>query len=271
MKADYEIEEFVAYVLDLYKRHGRHDLPWRGEFHPYHVFLSEMMLQQTQVPRVLEKFKLFTERFPSIRPLAEAPQAEILRLWKGLGYNRRALFLHRSARIIVEQHNGRIPDSEGELAALPGIGLATARAILAYAFNRPVCYIETNIRAVLLHHFFKDQTEVPDEELVPVLESCLEGVSPRIWYSALMDYGSWLKRAIGNPNRRSKSYTVQSRFEGSDRQLRGRILELLLEQPMEYASIVERLDGEEHRLERVLKGLSKEGFVTGERGIYSIK
>jgi A/G-specific adenine glycosylase len=262
---------FRSLVLRWYEKNGRHDLPWRGDFHPYHVFLSELMLQQTQVPRVIEKFRLFVSRFPGIADLADAPQSEVLRLWKGLGYNRRAIYLHRAAGEIVTNHDGAIPEEEAALTALPGVGQATARAIQAYAFNLPVVYIETNIRACLLHHFFPDREDINDEELRPVLEACLIGVEPRIWYSALMDYGTWLKKTFGNPNRRSRQHSVQSRFEGSDRQIRGRILEELLVDSACIVSLQQKLSVEESRLQRIISDLQREGFLHEISGTYHLK
>lgn len=266
-----KISDFKEFVLDWYTQNGRHDLPWRGEFEPYHVFLSEIMLQQTQVPRVLEKFKLFLSNYHDIHSLAAASQSEVLRDWKGLGYNRRALFLHRSAIEIVERYQGILPDDEASLLQLPGIGTATARAMLAYAYNKPVIYIETNIRATFIHHFFADQDNVSDSQLEPIARECLGGVEPRHWYSGLMDYGTWLKKAHGNPNRRSKHYSVQSKFEGSDRQLRGKILDLLLEEPANYEELNAALPGEEHRLQRIINDLQKEGFVHEEQAKYRLK
>lgn len=266
-----DIAAFRTNVLEWYHNHGRNDLPWRQGFLPYHVFLSELMLQQTQVPRVLEKFALFTAEFPTIEALAEAPQSLVLSHWKGLGYNRRALFLHRSAKLISEEFSGEVPENEDDLISLPGVGIATARAIQAYAFNKPVVYIETNIRACLIHHFFPDEVDVEDGQLEPIAQECLQGVEPRHWYSALMDYGTWLKRAVGNPNRRSKHYTVQSRFEGSDRQLRGRILEALLKSPLSIEQLNTEIPNETHRMERVLHGLEKEGFIAEERATYLLK
>jgi len=264
-------KSFRTLVLQWYCEHGRHSLPWRGDFEPYHVFLSEIMLQQTQVPRVVQKFNLFLDKYLSFESLAEAPQSDILRLWKGLGYNRRALYLHRSAQAVAEQHGGRLPDDEAALLALPGIGPASANAMLAYAFNKPVVYLETNIRACLIHHFFPGKEGVSDKDLLPIARQCLEDVEPRHWYSALMDYGTWLKGVVGNPSRRSRQHTSQSRFEGSDRQLRGRILNELLRSEADYQQLSRVIPGEEHRLQRIIDDLVREDFVAEEHQRYRLK
>lgn len=200
------------------------DLPWRHDITPYRVLVSELMLQQTQVDRVVPKFEAFMQRFPSVGALAEAPLADVLVLWQGLGYNRRAKYLHEAAQQIVEL--GTFPDTLDELTKLPGVGKNTAGAILAYAFNQPVFYIETNIRTVYLHHHFAKRTDVSDAEILAKLQETapFETISPREWYSALMDYGSFLKKQGLGANAKSKHYKKQPKFEGSLRQMRGMIV-----------------------------------------------
>jgi len=220
---------FIRTVLGHWRKHGRHGLPWRRAVTPYRVLVSELMLQQTQVPRVIPKFREFTRAFPSFRALAVAKPADVLRAWQGLGYNRRALMLQRCAQAVVSGHGGRLPADADVLRALPGIGPYTAGAVLAFAFNRPYPVIETNIRRVYLHHFFPERTAVPDADILPLVSRHLGAVpSPRDWYSALMDYGTHLAGEVENPNRRSRHHARQAAFEGSLRQLRGRILRLLL-------------------------------------------
>lgn len=225
------IVAFRELVWDYYRDHAR-AMPWRDQPSPYNVVISEVMLQQTQVSRVLQKYPLFVALFPNFASLAAARTVEVLAAWQGLGYNRRALNLQRLAQAVIEQHDGQLPADPTQLIKLPGIGPGTAGSIAAFAFNEPVTFIETNIRRVFLHHFFADHADVPDSDLLPLINKTLDREHPREWYYALMDYGTHLASSVPNPNRRSKHYTRQSRFEGSDRQIRGAIIRLLLEFPV---------------------------------------
>ncbi len=224
-----DIQTFQNTVMGYYKIHGRHDLPWRVERTPFNAFLSEIMLQQTQVSRVIEKFNQFKARYCSFEDIAISSQSEILTLWQGLGYNRRALYLHKATQIIASQHNGILPQNPEDLVTLPGIGSATAASMVVYAYNKPIPYIETNIRAVYIHHFFKDQQGVSDTELMPIIAKTLDQQDPYNWYSALMDYGTNLKSVHRNPSRRSRHHTKQSTFKGSKRQIRGRVVRIISE------------------------------------------
>ena len=245
-----------------YAAEHRRELPWRQGSDPYRVLVSEVMLQQTQVERVIPKFLAFVDRFPDLQTLANAPLPELLVFWQGLGYNRRALNLQRAARMIVEQWDGRVPDDPVLLQQLPGIGPYTAGAVCAFAFNQPQLFLETNIRAVLLHFFFAGQRGITDKQLLPVVEAVLDRTNPRDWYNGLMDYGSDLKRRFPNPTRRSRHHTTQSRFEGSDRQIRGAILRLLLGSMGLTVTVLQReLDIESKRLERIVEGMLKDGLV----------
>ncbi len=265
------IADFRELVWEHYRQHAR-SMPWREDPSPYKVVVSEVMLQQTQVDRVTPKFLDWVKQWPSFADLAAAPTDELLRVWKGLGYNRRALRLRELARIVAEDHAGRLPDSQAELEALPGIGPHTAGAILAYAFNRPVVFIETNIRRVFLHHFFADQDMVHDRELLAYIEAALDREHPREWYWALMDYGSWLKSQIVNPNRRSRHHVRQAKFEGSNRQLRGKILDLVLQQPQTIVTIVETCPHfSQEQVEKALIALESEGFLSRDGARYTMK
>ena len=206
-------------------------LPWRATTDPYHILVSEIMLQQTQVERVALKYEPFLNAFPDVWSLARAPLRDIMAAWQGLGYNRRALALQRIARRLVAEFDGRLPDSVDTLRTFPGIGEATAGALAAFAFNQPVVFIETNIRRVFLHCFFPGQSGVRDREILPLVDQTLDRLQPRPWYYALMDYGSMLKRAAPNPNRRSAHHQRQAPFADSDRQIRGLILKALLGSP----------------------------------------
>jgi A/G-specific adenine glycosylase len=255
-----DTDTFQKKILDYYIEKGRHDLPWRRERTPFTAFLSEVMLQQTQVLRVVDKFEAFRRRFSSFADLAHAPQGDIIRLWQGLGYNRRALFLHRAAQKIVVEHGGQLPENSEDLLSLPGIGPATAASLQVYAFNHPVVFIETNIRAVYIFHFFSDKTSVTDAEIRPLVEETLDYSDPYSWYSALMDYGVMIKRNYPNPSRKSRHHVKQSVFAGSRRQVRGRILTLLSTTgKMSRKHLVSTVD--DHRAASVIEELVSEGFL----------
>ena len=246
-------------------------MPWRVNRTPYRVFVSEIMLQQTSVARVMAPYGQFLRAFPSFRKLADASVQQVLGTWKGLGYNRRALSLRESARLVTSRCHGRLPRTVEKLVELPGVGRATASAVIVYAFDEPCVFIETNIRRVFLHHFFRDQENVPDSLIEPLVADTLDRERPREWYYALMDYGSALASGRQNANRRSSRYKVQSRFEGSMRQLRGKILSALMERPdVTRRQIVSRL-GADSRLDDALSHLVAEGFLRVRGGRYSFK
>jgi A/G-specific adenine glycosylase len=251
-------------VLAYYRTDGRHDLPWRqaeadGSFDAYKIMVSEIMLQQTQVNRVIPKYNDFIQKFPDVQRLAESPQSEVLRAWSGLGYNRRAKFLHLAARAVVDQYGSIVASTSRELIQLPGIGVNTAGAIRAYAFNQPVAFIETNIRSVFIHHFFADQADVTDQAILELVQQTLDQIHPREWYWALMDYGVYLKQIVPNPNKQSKHYARQSQFQGSRRQLRGQVLRLLSDRSYSKTSLQDTIDDE--RLPLVLRELLDENLI----------
>jgi A/G-specific adenine glycosylase len=230
------------------------------------------MLQQTQVGRVIEKYREFLLRFPDITALARAPLRAILETWQGLGYNRRALALKNLAGIIVDRYNGRIPPAIETLKALPGVGAATAGAVCAFAFDKPVVFIETNIRSVFIHFFFRDREAVKDSEILPLLAQTLDAKRPRDWYYALMDYGAGLKERHPNPNRRSAHYARQSPFEGSVRQVRGMILKALVKQPgISEAALVKEINRDGEMVRKALKQLRTEGFIVKKRKRFFIR
>jgi A/G-specific adenine glycosylase len=229
------------------------------------------MLQQTQVERVIEKYREFIAVFPDFSTLARASLPKLLRIWQGLGYNRRALALKALAQKVVEEHRGRLPAEPEKLIALPGIGKYTAGAVGAFAFNKPVVFMDTNIRRVYIHAFFPDRDGVNDDELIPFVELTMDRDNPRRWYNALMDYGNMLKREQVNPNRRSAHYTRQSPFANSNRQVRGRILNVLVEgYPLSLSQIVQKTGMEDERVKKNLAPLEKEGFIRKRGGSYCI-
>lgn len=264
-------EEFLEKLWAYYAEQGRSGLPWRtpesdGSFDPYKIMVSELMLQQTQVARVIPKYLAFLETFPGVPVLARAELGNVLRAWQGLGYNRRAKFLWQAAQAI--EAAGSFPDSQEELVKLPGIGANTAGAIRAYAYNQPVIFVETNIRTVYIHHFFGDRTDVHDKEILKLVAQTADHEQPREFYWALMDYGSYLKATLGNPNTASKHYAKQSAFQGSRRQVRGRVLRELGARAHTFAELQAKVTDE--RLESVLNDLIREGMVRLHDGAYSL-
>ncbi len=252
--------QFQKKIKKYYQQYGR-ILPWRSNCTPYRICVSEIMLQQTQVSRVQTKFTLFIRRFPSWRSLSRASLGDVYRLWSGLGYNRRARYLHQLAKQIVTEYSGRLPGSTEQLVALPGIGPATAAAVLVYAFNMPVSFIETNIRSVYIHHFYPERKKVSDREIVPLVEQTMDKQNPREWFWALMDYGTYLKQTKGNISRRSQRYTRQSRFEGSHRQVRGTVLKLLARSPHTLNNFEEKFTVARSAWQRAVIELEREGFI----------
>jgi len=252
---------FNSNLSEFYKKNKR-DLPWRNTRNPYNIFISEVMLQQTQVNRVLQKYQEFIKVFPDFNTLSKNSFQQILRLWHGLGYNRRALYLQKSAQIVVTDFNGKVPKDPIILQTLPGIGAATASSIVVFSYNIPHVFIETNVRRVFIHHFFCDLKDITDKQLYPLIEKELDHKNPREWYYALMDYGTFLSKTIENPNRKSRHYTKQSQFEGSIRQIRGKILKHLLSVgKISEALLFESLDGEQSKNKIAFDQLLNEGMI----------
>lgn len=261
---------FRKKILDWYRIHGRHTLPWRSTDDPYRILVSEVMLQQTQVDRVIPKYTTFLKRFPTVQKLARAKLSDVLKLWSGLGYNRRAKYLHQMAQVVVGEYTGRFPKDTRELEKLPGVGPYTAGAICAFAYNQPVVFIETNIRTVYIYHFFPKAKKVGDKDILALVEQTLDTKNPREWYSALMDYGSYLKAMGVKNNAKSKHYTKQSTFEGSRRQIRGAILRELLKGANTLQELAKMLNREVGVIEEVLVELTKEGLVKNIREKYTL-
>jgi A/G-specific adenine glycosylase len=236
------------------------EMPWRSDTRPYYVLVSELMLQQTQVDRVIPKFNAFIQRFPDEAQLAQASLGEVLTLWSGLGYNRRAKFLHESAKKIVTEFNSVFPRLPSDILSLPGVGPGTAGAILTYAFNQPIAFIETNVRTVYFHHYFQEGEKVSDDQLTPIITRTLDHEHPREFYWALMDYGTWLKKSGAGRITQSKHYTKQSPLKGSVRELRGLIIKQLTEGDMPLADLDLRY-GNDDRYAAALGGLMADGLV----------
>lgn len=274
--------QFRKKVLNYHQKYGR-DLPWRHpssklragkqNLNPYHILVSEIMLQQTQVSRVIPKYREFIQAFPTIQSLNRASLRSVLRVWQGLGYNRRALSLKLTAKEIVKNYSGKIPKTIEELVALPGIGHATAAAILVYTYNVPLAFIETNIRTVFIHHFFSHQNNVADKVIEKLVTKTLDQKNPRVWYWALMDYGSHIKKKFGNVSQKSAQHIKQLPFKGSIRELRGAIIRMLInrksltKKEIDYAV---SKDASSKQLSSVLKHLKNEGLISLKNKRYGV-
>lgn len=256
------IPDFKKVIWAYYSANGRF-FDWRHTDDPYKVFISEVMLQQTQTARVAQKFSEFILAFPDFKSLASASLKEVLLQWQGLGYNRRGMYLHRAAQIIMNEHEGILPSDPEILVTLPGIGKATAASICAFAFNNPTIFIETNIRAVYIHFFFQGRESVHDNEILPLVEVTRDLDNARDWYYALMDYGVMLKKTLVNPSRKSKHHVKQSKFEGSDRQIRGMILRILTQShaPIPFETLAALIQKDFMRVSKIINQMAKEKFI----------
>lgn len=265
-----QIGDFQALIWDFWGSNKR-SLPWRETRDPYKILVSEIMLQQTQVDRVIPKYSSWIGRFPGFESLADAPLKEVLGEWQGLGYNRRGLHLKQASQIIVSEFEAKLPQNTKDLLSLPGIGPYTARAVQAFAWNKPSIFIETNIRTVYLHHFFPKEEKVHDRELLPYIEKSLPQERAREWYWALMDYGAYLKKELPNPSRNSRHHTKQSPFKGSNREVRSKILKFVLQhEPVRKDEVLKHIRSEKWNVENNITSLTNEGFLTDNKGIYSI-
>lgn len=257
-----DITHFRNLVWRHYKAHGRHTLPWRKTKNPYRILVSEVMLQQTQVERARPFYTRFIQAFPTVEKLAKASLKDVLTHWQGLGYNRRAKMLQNAAQDISRARKGIFPTSVTELEALPGIGPYTARAIAAFAFNQDVIVIETNIRTAVLHHFFQEKKNIEDTSITQVLIQALPKGKAREWYSALMDYGWYLKQSGISCNKQSSTYTKQSRFSGSLREARGAIVRALLKKELTKRQLVSMLGSKrEQQATKALQALKREQIL----------
>jgi len=265
-----DLEAFRTTVWDFYRSHRR-TMPWRDIDDAYAVLVSEVMLQQTQVTRVEPLYLAWMETFPTVDALAAAPLSLVLGRWQGLGYNRRAVALKRAAEAVVERYAGAVPCDVAALRELPGIGPTTAAAVVNYACKVATPFIETNVRAAVLHHFFADAEGVADRDLMPLIEATWDTADPRGWGYALMDYGTHLKRTLPNPSRRSRHHTKQSRYEGSRRQKRARLLREVLAEPGLVADAYAAAAGLPVAVAiDVLEELAREGFVACEDERWSV-
>lgn len=279
-----DTKKFKKIIKKYYLEHGRHDLPWRKTKDPYKILVSEMMLQQTQVSRVIPKYKSWMKKFPSLRALAYASARDVLVEWQGLGYNRRALYLKKTAEELDARARSRglahkrvhpiisavFPSDFDELQEIPGIGQSTAGAIMAFAWNIPVVFIETNIRSVFIHHFFPKVRKVSDKKIIPLIEKTLDKENPREWYYALMDYGVYLKENFPNPSRKSAHHLKQSTFKGSRRELRAKILREIISKSRTQKEILKKFPKTPHNVQKIISTLVHEGFIVKKLNKYKV-
>ncbi|MFX0104658.1 MAG: A/G-specific adenine glycosylase [Candidatus Hodarchaeota archaeon] len=256
------IKLFQKIIYEYYKNHKR-KFPFRENFTPYRVLISEIMLQQTQAARVSGKFVKFITKFPDFLSLSKASLEQILKEWKGLGYNRRAIALKKIAEIIINKFNGKLPKSVEELKVFPQIGHNTASSIITFAFNKPTVFIETNIRRVFIYFFFPNKKNVKDKEILPIIKKTVDKTSSRDWYYALMDYGVMLKKTHPELSNKSAHYRKQAPFRGSTRQIRGLLLEMLINDSIiKIAEIQKKLKiNDSIKIMKILNQLQKEGFI----------
>ncbi len=262
---------FQEIIYTFYEGHGR-NFPFRKNISPYNVLVSEIMLQQTQTSRVSEKFLKFIKEFPDFKSLSKAPLEEILKEWQGLGYNRRAIALKRIAEIIINTYDGKLPESIEILKSFPQIGHNTASSIVTFAFNKPTIFIETNIRRVFIYFFFHDKNDVNDKDISPLVEKTIDKKNPREWYYALMDYGNMLKKKFPELNKKSIHYRKQSSFKGSNRQIRGEFLKILIKKKVLSESEIRKQfkNINYQKMKQILNQLEKEGFIRKEENAFKI-
>ncbi|MDC7245505.1 MAG: DNA repair protein [Sphaerochaetaceae bacterium] len=255
------LDEFSLFIRSWYAGNGR-KFEWRETCDPYRILLSELMLQQTQTGRVLPKYRQFLSLWPTLEDMAASTLTDVLFAWKGLGYNRRAKALRDIARM-SEPYGYTLPPDEKILRTFPMIGEATSAAIMAFAYQKRSIYLETNIRRVIIHHFFVSSDAVKDREIRKILEALADRQSDmKMWYYALMDYGVMIKKTGINPNRRSHHYHKQSPFENSNRQIRSALLHTITVEGIQpKRALLQRFSFEPGRIEGALKQLEDEGFI----------
>lgn len=262
-----QIKAFQKKILKYYDSKGR-ELPWRKTRNRYNIFVSEIMLQQTQVSRVIEKYKEWLKAFPTVQKLAEAKLSDVLRVWSGLGYNSRGKRLWEAAKIIVEQYKGKAPQRVEELIALPGIGPYTARSILIFADNRNIATVDTNIRRIFIHEFKLSET-IPDKDLFMLAEKILPKGKSRDWHNALMDYGSHI---LTSKETGIRPKTQQSKFKGSRREYRAKIIKYLTQhQLISLAQAKKEFSKCSQDLKSIFEELEKEELIKKEKQSYSIQ
>jgi A/G-specific adenine glycosylase len=256
------IMKFQRKVFTFYQKQKR-KLPWRTTHDPYKILVSEMMLQQTQVSRVITYYTSWVQQWPTVQRLANASRHEVLQCWMGLGYNTRAIRLRKAAHIIAKDFQGDVLQAMKHHEQIPGVGRYTSQAVLIFATNADLVTVDTNIRRIFIHEFGLPET-VSEKTVWELAQRCLPKGRSRDWHNALMDYGALHLTAQKTG---VKPKTRQSRFEGSDRQIRAKILRRLLKDTVTFSELLTFLDIEQPRLERILQKMENERLVvnTGRR------
>lgn len=252
-----QIKKIQQEIFQFYKQHKR-DLPWRKTTDPYKILVSEFMLQQTQVSRVVDYYTQWMKKWPTIQKLANEEYKNVLRAWIGLGYNRRAMYLHNTAKIIMEKFSGDIVTAVKHYEDLPGIGQYTSKAIQIFSTNANIATVDTNIRRIFINEFNLEES-ISEKDLFQLAERCLPLGKSRDWHNALMDYG-----AIRLTSKKTgiKPKTQQSQFDGSDRQIRGKILRALLEEDQSMYQLQQKLQVNKKRLLNILTKMIKEKTIS---------
>lgn len=260
------IQRFQKKILTFYKENGRR-LPWRETTDPYRILISELMLQQTQVSRVIQYYERWIARWPTIDTLASASKAEVLQAWMGLGYNNRAVNLHKAARLIVNRFDSDVGDAMNQYKDIPGVGRYTSQAVQIFSTNADRVTVDTNIRRIFIKEFNLPET-ISDRDLWALAQRCLPPGKSRDWHNALMDYGALVLTA-----RRTgiKPKTTQTRFTGSDRQIRARIIRMLLQNDESLDTLSRALSVDHSRLSRILDKLLSEKLITKKQHRYTLK
>jgi A/G-specific adenine glycosylase len=270
----FRIRTFQNTIFTWWKTNKR-DLPWRHTHDPYAIAVSEIMLQQTQVSRVISKYTEFIEEYPTVLSLAKASPGAVLRIWKGMGYNRRALYLHTMAKNIVELYGNNFPKDEQSLVKLPGLGKYTARAILVFAFRQNTACVDTNIRKIITHFFFQDKEQRP-----AIIQAVADQLVPKgkswEWHQALMDFGAIKLRKI-NPSKRRDVQNGTSQassrlrketipFKETDRFIRGKIIDLLRDKNWKYQELLQYCSDKYNRpvsfMRKIIIGITKDGLIS---------
>jgi A/G-specific adenine glycosylase len=259
------IQEFQKKVFSFYKKYGR-ELPWRKTTDPYKILLSELMLQQTQVNRVILYYEKWISRWPTIHALASASLAEVLQAWMGLGYNTRAINLHKAARKIVAEFNNDVLEAMKQYKEIPGVGRYTSQAVQIFSTNANLVTVDTNIRRIFIKEFNLPE-KVSDKALWELAERCLPRGKSRDWHNALMDYGALFLTAKKTG---IKPKTQQSQFEGSDRQIRARILRCLLKEKMSLSELEKTVRIEQIRLRQILDKMMNEKIIMTKNNSYQL-
>ncbi|EKE40297.1 hypothetical protein ENUP19_0304G0045 [Entamoeba nuttalli] len=256
-----KIKQMHEKILKFYEKEGR-KLPWRETTDKYKILVSEVMLQQTQVTRVIEKYKSWLIRFPTIQDLAKANLADVLEEWNGLGFNSRGKRLRDLAIEVCERYNGIIPSSVDKLLNLPGIGPYTANAVLIFSENQDIATVDANIRRILIHELSLDE-KTPENILFAYANKCLPLGRSRDWHNALMDYGALV--ATGKKTGITAK-SKQSKFEGSRRSYRAELLRRIRKNngSLSIENCEEVIKGTKYTLEEIIEGLEKDGIVHKE-------